>query len=86
MLSTPNGKGGFFYENWENGGPEWERYSIPATECPRIHPEFLEQERRQLGETAFQQEYLCMFTDSEGQRFGHDTVTRALVDIDPLGL
>jgi hypothetical protein len=86
MLSTPNGKQGFFYENWENGGEEWQRFAVPATECPRIPKEFLEEERRHLGETSFRQEYLCAFTDSEDQRFGHDTVIRALVDVEPLGL
>jgi hypothetical protein len=32
LLSTPAGKQGFFYENWEHGGEEWERVTVRATE------------------------------------------------------
>ena len=39
IMSTPCGKRGFFYDAWEHGGPDWERFSAKATECPRIHAE-----------------------------------------------
>jgi hypothetical protein len=46
-LSTPFGTRGWWYEAWV--GPEpWERYEVPANECPRILPEFLVEERRTL--------------------------------------
>jgi hypothetical protein len=86
MLSTPNGKQGFFYDNWHSEDQQWQRFQVPATECLRIPPQFLEEERRHLGEITFQQEYLCTFTDSEAQRFSHDTVMKSLVDIEPLGV
>jgi hypothetical protein len=35
LMSTPNGKRGFFWDEWDHGGEEWERISVPATECPR---------------------------------------------------
>src|SRR5215204_4618536 len=35
MLSTPYGKRGVFYEEWTEG-KGWERYEVPAAECPRI--------------------------------------------------
>lgn len=63
LLSTPHRKCGFFYEEWTNGGPDWERISVPATECPRISTRFLDNERRTLGEQAFASEYLCKFQD-----------------------
>ena len=44
MLSTPHGRRGVFFEAWDHG-TEWKRYRVPATECPRISPEFLEEER-----------------------------------------
>jgi hypothetical protein len=47
MLSTPHGKRGVFYEEWI-GGHGWERYEVPASQCPRISEEFLEQERASL--------------------------------------
>ena len=50
LLSTPFGKRGFFYENWAGGSEDWARTAVPATECSRISGEFLEQERRQMGD------------------------------------
>ncbi len=65
LLSTPAGKRGFFYEAWAHGD-EWERHTAPATQCPRIRPSFLEEERRAMGEAWFAQEYLCEFSDDGG--------------------
>ena len=84
LLSTPNGKDGFFYENWAHGGDEWERVAVPATECPRIGREFLEEERRQLGEAWFRQEYLCEFVDNGRRMFDREMVDGALRDGEPL--
>jgi hypothetical protein len=69
LLSTPYGKRGFFYEAWAHGGPEWTRVEIPAWQVPRITPEFLEEERRNLGEAHFRQEYGCSFESLEGLVF-----------------
>ena len=86
MLSTPAGKSGFFYENWEHGGEEWERTAVRATECPRISAKFLEEEKKQMGDAWFRQEYMCEFVDNGQNMFRRDTVMRALDDIEPLGL
>src|SRR5205085_442392 len=40
-MSSPNGKRGHFYENWQHG-VDLERIRIIGRECPRIGPEFLE--------------------------------------------
>jgi hypothetical protein len=47
MLTTPHGKRGVFYEEW-TGGAGWDRYEVPAEECPRIPASFLEEEREAL--------------------------------------
>jgi hypothetical protein len=65
-LSTPYGKRGFFYDAWARGGPDWHRIEVPAERVPRIKPDFLEQERRALGESWFRQEYCCSFEALEG--------------------
>ena len=65
-LSTPYGKRGFFYDAWAHGGPEWMRVEVPASQVPRITPEFLEEERRNLGESWYRQEYCCSFEALEG--------------------
>ena len=53
LMSTPNGPRGFFYETWMKGGADWTRVRVPATECPRIGAEHLEEERVWLGDRAF---------------------------------
>jgi hypothetical protein len=86
MLSTPAGKSGFFYENWEHGGDEWERVAVPATECLRVSGKFLEEERRQMGEIWFRQEYLCEFMEDDRSLISRDLVERAFEDFEPLGI
>ena len=80
LMSTPDGKRGFFWEAWEHGGPEWERIQVSATECPRITGEFLEEEMRNMGEQWFRQEYLCEFVDTVSGVFDRDLVERAISD------
>jgi hypothetical protein len=65
LMSTPFGRRGFFYREWEHGGDGWVRVEAPATECPRIPARFLEEERERKGERLFRQEYLCEFLQSE---------------------
>jgi hypothetical protein len=59
MLTTPYGKRGVFFEEWTGGGQGWERYEVPASECPRIGPEFLNEERETLPPWVYRQEYEC---------------------------
>jgi hypothetical protein len=65
-LSTPYGRRGFFYEQWAKGGNDWKRIEVPVDQVPRITPEYLEQARRQMGDTWFRQEFLCSFEAMEG--------------------
>ena len=84
MMSTPYGRRGFFFETWrhETG---WEKLTVPATECPRINRDFLEEERGAMGPAWFAQEYLCEFVDNGTSLFDRDQV-EAMVDyeIEPL--
>ena len=77
LLSTPRGKNGFFYTEWSHHRDRWERLSVPATECPRIPAEFLEEERSTMGEDWFRQEYMCEFIDVNGTVFARDIVEKA---------
>jgi hypothetical protein len=65
LAGTPKGRRGHFFENWERGGPGWERYEIPWTMCPRIDPTDIEEHRISLRDK-FQQEYECKFVQSGG--------------------
>ncbi len=77
MLSTPWGKRGAFFKEWTEG-VGWRRYEVPARECPRISPEFLAEERRNMPAPWFKQEYECQFVETEDQVFSHDDVQAAL--------
>jgi phage FluMu gp28-like protein len=84
VLSTPFGQRGFFHDIWTNGGPEWERVSVPASECPRIGAAFLAEERQAMGEEWFEQEYMCKFVNRGTEWIGRTVVEEALVDCEPL--
>jgi hypothetical protein len=75
-LSTPHGTRGWFYEAWRGQEP-WERYEVPATRCPRISATFLDEERRNMGEWWFEQEYMCTFLDADTQAFRREDVDMA---------
>jgi hypothetical protein len=79
MLTTPYGKRGIFFEEWTGGGA-WERYEVPAKDCPRITPEFLEEERSALPPWVFRQEYECSFEETEDAVFTHEMIERAVTD------
>jgi hypothetical protein len=68
-LSTPHGKRGFFYDAWARGGDDWKRIEIPAQAIPRISVDFLAEERRNMSEAWFRQEYECSFEALEGLVF-----------------
>ena len=59
-------------------GGGWERYEMPARECPRISASFLEEERRALPARVYRQEYECFFVETEDQVFSFEDVAGAL--------
>jgi hypothetical protein len=75
LLSTPFGTRGFFYEEYERRAT-WDYYEIPATQCPRITPEFLAEERETMGEWWFNQEYMCQFMDAQTAAFRSEDIQR----------
>jgi hypothetical protein len=78
MLSTPYGKRGGFFEAWTQGGPNWERVEVPATQCPRISASFLAEEEASMPSRWFKQEYLCSFEETTDQVFSYEHVQAAL--------
>ena len=79
LMSTPWGKRGHFFEEW-TGLNDWDRVEIPATACPRISSEFLEEERRSLGDWWFNQEYMCEFGDTTDSLFKYEDIQNAFSD------
>lgn len=67
LLSTPAGPAGEFHRIWSEE-QAFEKVTVKAADCPRISPEFLEEERRRLG-PLFAQEYECRFISSGASVF-----------------
>ena len=79
LLSTPNGKQGFFHETWAYH-KEWVKFFSPSTQCPRITAKFLEEERNTIGLAKFAREYLCEFQEAEDALFSQLCIDRAMDD------
>lgn len=77
LLSTPMGKRGFFHSTWTSADPTWTRITARATDCPRIPHDFLDEQRRTMGERWFGQEYECSFVDTIGQVFSEEMIRGA---------
>jgi hypothetical protein len=83
-LSTPFGTRGWWYEAWKSAEP-WERYHVTAAQCSRISPEFLEEERRAMGEWHYRQEYLGEFMDDAFAVFRNEDIEAMFnTDVPPL--
>lgn len=85
-FTTPLGQRGWFYEAWKQcedakreGKPEpYKRFKRTCWDCPRADKEFLETERKLIGDFWFQQEYLVEFLAPQGAVFRHEEVDRTL--------
>jgi len=90
--STPFGKRGWFFEEWERGaergsGMKWHRERITAHMCPRYSKEFLADELLSMGDRWFNQEYMTEFVDSIGAAFADEDIRAAFrADVMPLGM
>jgi hypothetical protein len=78
LLSSPAGKRGVFWKSWDQGGDDWARVKVLATDIPRISADHLAAERRTMSAARFAQEYLCAFTEADGAVFAADAVSQAI--------
>lgn len=76
LASTPRGQRGTYFQEWTQGAG-WQRWEIPASACPRISPEFLEQERAALGAMWFRQEFCCEFLQPDAALFDYASIDAA---------
>lgn len=67
LLSTPHGQQGYFYDCFDD--PTFSSFHISSEDCPRHTKEFLEHERKRLGDLIYTQEYLGEFIDEISQVF-----------------
>jgi hypothetical protein len=94
-LSTPFGNEGWFFHVWDDSAEgvarraklnePWRRTAVSADRVTRITPEFLADERVELGDRWFQQEYYLRFLDSIDAVWGQSVIHGARADgIEPL--
>lgn len=91
MLSSSNGRQGYFFEAFEGVAVDvFRTLRVTYKECPRITEEFLAAERVLLGDLYFRQEYEAEFITPYGAFFGFSAIqnleTSEDVDLDDLSL
>ncbi len=67
LISTPFGKGGYFYDSFYDD--EFTQFHINSEHCPRIPKDFLRREKIRLTKLEYAQEYLGEFVDEFRQFF-----------------
>ena len=67
LLSTPFGKGGFFYNSFHD--KDFKAIHVSSENCSRIPKEFLRKERVRMTKMEYRQEYMAEFTDEWNQFF-----------------
>ncbi|HKZ93516.1 MAG TPA: phage terminase large subunit [Candidatus Bathyarchaeia archaeon] len=80
MLSTPWGRDHIFYRSFKN--PDYWSQHVKAEECPRISKEFLEEQRRDMGELRYKMEYEAEFIEDENSFFSQDLIRECVDDYD----
>jgi hypothetical protein len=80
-LSTPNGQRGWFYEAWSDDNDQvWKKVRITASDCPRIDPDDLAEERATMTPAFYAAEYECVFGDAVDSVFLVEDVQAAIDD------
>ena len=82
MLSTPWGRDHIFYRSFTN--PNYWSLHVRAEECPLISREFLEEQRRDIGELRYKMEYEAEFVEDENSFFKQALIRQCVRDCEPL--
>ncbi len=84
-MSTPRGKRGWFWREWEGTDLEWHRAIVTALQVPRINPNWLARTRKRIGEFMYRQEFMCEFLEDENSLYLFEDIQAALrPDVAPL--
>lgn len=84
MLSSPNGRQGYFFEAFEGEAMDvFMSLRVSHEECPRISAETLAMERIALGDLYFRQEFGAEFITPQGAFFGFSALTNLQEGEDP---
>ena len=80
MLSTPFGKGGYFFNAFTD--PDFKSWHVSSLDCPRIGRALLDKERKRLSKAAFAQEWEGEFVEEWNQFFKSDLLKRSMTFIE----
>ena len=80
LLSTPFGKGGYFYESHKDD--DFHSVHISSEDCTRISKKFLIKEKQRLSKIEYAQEYLGEFTEEWNQFFPTELIKKCSTLID----
>ncbi len=79
ILSTPFGKGGYFWHCFHDD--DYKTFHVSSEDCPRIPSEFLSKERGRLSKQDYAQEYLGEFIDDYRQYFPTELIKKSMTFI-----
>lgn len=87
-LTSAGNVGNWFHRAWTDPESTFQKIQIAATDCPRLTPEVLAQERKELGETAYKSEYMLEWLEAAESAFPTEIIDRAFghKDVRPLWL
>jgi len=84
-ISSPNGKRGGFYEDYEKGEREYRRYRsvrLPSSQNPLVDKEYLAEMAEEMAPSRFRAEFLAEFVEAAGAVFPDADIEAALCDDD----
>src|SRR3990167_442544 len=76
LLSTPFGKGGFFYHCFSDD--DFRKWHVSSEDCERIYKKLLLKEKKRLRRAEYAQEWLGEFVDDYQQFFGTEVLRRQM--------
>lgn len=79
LLSTPFGKGGYFYNSFTD--PDFKSFHVSSEDCLRIPREFLRKEQKRMTKAEYRQEYQGEFTEEWNQFFSTDLIKKCMTFI-----
>ena len=80
LLSTPFGKGGFFYNSFTD--TDYRSFHVSSEDCPRIPKDFLKKEKQRMTKAEYRQEYQGEFTDEWNQMFQTELIKKCMTFIE----
>ena len=80
LLSTPFGKGGYFYNSF--GDEDFRPFHVSSEDCSRIPKDFLHKEKQRMTKEEYRQEYQGEFTEDWHQFFPTELVKSRMTFIE----